>query len=281
MRTAITLPIDTRSPIFIGGQRDSGTALIGDLLNHHPHIACGPGGTFIQDPAFVAWHDRIQAEWSERIDRFGMGSESFDRAMAALVDELFTRHQMRQGKPRWADKTPTNILRIDYLFHLFPHAQFIHVVRDPRDVYCSIHQHLESDNEESIWLKPKGYARDWRAAILAGEPWREQPDRYREICYEDLVHDPEAVMRTVLAFLGEPWDPRVLDPEADDSGARADTQVWRDPTVSNSVGRWRTQSSRDDVALIEQIAGPYMSAWGYQLLGETVKYESTSARHSF
>ena len=36
------------------------------------------------------------------------------------------------------------------------------------------------------------------------------PGRYLEVRYEDMVTHPEAVIRQVLAFLGEPWDPAVL-----------------------------------------------------------------------
>jgi len=35
--------------------------------------------------------------------------------------------------------------------------------------------------------------------------------------YEQLARHPEAEMRRVLAFLGEPWCPDVLEPSADAS----------------------------------------------------------------
>lgn len=259
------LASDTRSPIFIGGQRRSGTSLFRVLLNRHPHIACGPESKFVQDPALVAWHDRLADEWRGRVERYGFGQEAIDRAMAALIDSIFTHYQLSQGKTRWAEKTPTNIQRIDYLFRLFPHAQFVHVIRDPRDTYCSIQERARRDKPEWAKFSAKRTARDWRQAIQAGRHWRSDPDRYMEVRYEDLVREPEGTMRDVLAFLGEPWDARVLDPAADNDEARSDPQVQHGPVHAASVGRWRSGLRDDELRDIQRVAGGLMAEMGYEL----------------
>lgn len=272
MKRKVTLPSDTRSPIFIGGQRRSGTSLFRVLLNRHPHIACGPETKFVQDPGFVDWHNRLAEQWSERVERYGFGPEAVDRAVAALVDNLFTRYQLREGKQRWAEKTPTNILRIDYLFRLFPHAQFIHVIRDPRDTYCSIRQRAVSDKPEWAKFRPRRAARDWCAAILAGKLFRPCTDCYMEVPYERLVGEPASVMKQVLDFLQEPWDPNILNPDADNDEARSDAQVRRDGIDSASVGRWRTELTIDEVTNVQRVAGELMIELGYQPVRDLKKF---------
>jgi hypothetical protein len=259
------LASDTRSPIFIGGQRRSGTSLFRVLLNRHPHIACGPESKFVQDPALAAWHDRLSDEWRGRVERWGFGQAAIDRAMAALIDNIFTRYQLAQGKLRWAEKTPANIQRIDYLFRLFPHAQFLHVVRDPRDTYCSIRERSRRDKPEWAKFSPKRTARDWCHAIHAGKRWSSDAERYMQIRYEDLAREPEATLRDVLAFLGEPWDARMLDPEADNDEAHNDPQVQHGPVHSSSVGRWRSLLSECELREIQRLAGDLMVEIGYGL----------------
>jgi hypothetical protein len=263
MNHDMTLPADTRSPIFIGGQRRSGTTLTRVLLNRHPHIACGRESHFAS--RFERWHEQLAEEWSKTVRRYGFGPEAVDRAVAAIADNLFTRYQLAEGKQRWAEKTPSNILRIDFLFRLFPHAQFIHVIRDPRDTYCSIRHKVHTSKPGWGRFTPPHAARDWRAGILAGERWRAYPDRYHEVRYEDLVREPEATMRRLLAFLNEPWDLRVLDPDADNSEARRPELKKRDRIFATSIGRWRTELNGAEVAAIESIAGELMVALGYQL----------------
>jgi sulfotransferase family protein len=48
------------------------------------------------------------------------------------------------------------------------------------------------------------------AARAAGARLAAQ-DRYHEVRYEELVTDPEAALRRLLDFLGEPWDDAVLE----------------------------------------------------------------------
>jgi hypothetical protein len=230
------------------------------LLNRHPHIACGPESHFAS--RFERWYEQLADEWSETVRRYGFGPEAVDRAFAALADNLFTRYQLAEGKRRWADRTPANILRIDYLFRLFPRAQFVHVIRDPRDTYCSIRHKVHTSKPDWVRFTPPYAARDWRAGILAGERWRPYPDRYHEVRYEDLVREPEATLRRVLAFLNESWAAQILDPDADNGEAR---YLASGPIVTTSIGRWRTELNGAEVAEIESIAGELMVELGYEL----------------
>jgi hypothetical protein len=264
MRPDVVLPSDVRQPIFIGGQRRSGTTLLRALLNRHSNIACGPESKFVQHPTFLAWHDQLSNEWAERVERYGFGQREVDQAMAALVDDLFSRYARKQGKTRWAEKTPTNILRIDYVFRLFPHAKFLHIIRDPRDTFCSIRHRARTDKPAWARFTANRSAVDWCDSIRAGKPWRTSTERYFELHYENLVADPQKVLQDILRFIGEPWDPRLLDPDADDADERKN-KIRRDQIVSTSVGRWRAELERVEVEDIQSTAGPLMIELGYAL----------------
>ncbi len=255
----VLLPPDTRSPVFIGGQRRSGTTLLRIMLNRHPRIACGRESHFAKH--LLNWHDRLADEWSDTIRRYGFGAEAVDGAFAALVDDVFTGVQLAQGKQRWAEKTPANIINIDYLFRLFPNAQFVHMIRDPRDTYRSIRDRSQGDRPNWARFTATEAARDWRAAVEAGMRWRQATDRYLEVRYEDLAREPEQTMRRVLEFLNEPWDARVLAIDA--NGAVAKPQ--HGPVFATSIARWRTGLSEVEVASIQSVAGELMVELGYEL----------------
>jgi len=264
MRPNVVLPSDIAQPIFIGGQRRSGTTLLRALLNRHPNIACGPGSKFVQHPSFAAWHDRLSNEWGERVARYGFEQKEVDQAMAALVDDVFSRYAHKYGKLRWAEKTPTNILHIDYLFRLFPHAKFLHIVRDPRDTYCSIRHSARTDKPGWARFTPNRAAIDWRESILCGKRWRDSAERYFELKYEDLVLDPQQVLRSILLFIDEPWDSQLLDPEADDTDVRRQ-KIRRDQIVTTSIGRWKEELIPSEVEEIQSVSGAFMVELGYEL----------------
>lgn len=263
-RSRSTLAPTEISPVFIGGQRRSGTTLMRVLLNRHPHIACGPESKFVQHPSFAAWHERLATEWAERVERYGFGPEAVDRAVAAMVDHLFSTYACRAGKTRWAEKTPTNIIHIDYLFRLFPHAQFLHVIRDPRDTYCSIRQRAMTDKPHWARFTAKRSATDWRDSVLAGKQRRRDPQQYHEVTYESLVEDAPRVMRAVLHFLHEPWDDQIFDPTADNCEAQT-ANVQHAGFSRSSVGRWRRELDGRDIRKIESVAGELMVELGYEL----------------
>jgi hypothetical protein len=248
---ALSLSPPAHSPIFIGGQHRSGTTLMRRLLARHPHIACGPESNLFRDNELLRIRDYLRTEWAPGLDpRYKFDPATVDRVLAALVNAVFMPYSSARHKRRWAEKTPKNILYIETLFTLFPTAQFIHMIRDPRDVYCSVREKAARTTPRWASITPAESARGWCRRIGCGLSWRERPDRYREVRYEELVTQPEAVMRSLLTFLGEPWSPSVLEGE----------QIF-----STSVGRWRVDLTAAEIGEIEAAAGEIMSELGYPL----------------
>jgi Sulfotransferase family len=248
---ALSLPADGYSPIFVGGLQRSGTTLMRQILNSHPHIACGPESKLFRDHRLERIYTDLRTIWPTLLSpHYAFDPHMVDVVMAGLIHSIFMPYSQKQGKPRWAEKTPNNILVIDTLFALFPAAQFIHMIRDPRDAFCSVRQRAAKDMPHWATKTPERTAAEWCRRINCGFAWRARPDRYREVRYEELVTQPEATLRSLFAFLGEPWAASVLE---------------NNPTFSTSVGRWRSELSDAEVAETEAVAGQTMRALGYPL----------------
>src|SRR3989440_10352636 len=254
----LSLPADGYSPIFIGGLQRSGTKLMRLLLDSHPHIACGRESKLFRENRLERIYTDLRTIWPTGLDqRYAFAPHTVDQVMAGLIHAVMMPYCQKQGKQRWANKTPETILFIDTLFAVFPAAQFIHMIRDPRDAFCSVRVKYCSVGEKAAKYKPSWAsmtpgetAAEWCRRIHAGLAWRERPERYREVRYEELVTQPEASLRSLFAFLGEPWAASVLENK---------------PIFSTSVGRWRSELSAAEVAAIEAVAGETMRALGYPL----------------
>jgi hypothetical protein len=191
------------APVFIVGCQRSGTTLLRLMLDSHPEISCGPETRFLADLGRITG-----SEW-ERFSLYGFPKEYWYRRFADLFGGFQHDYAVARGKRRWADKTPMYALHIDLLDAVFPDAQVVHVIRDPRDVVVSHRERF------GYWSALKATAKWPRYVDQARTLGRQLgPDRYHEVRYEALVHDPTTTMRALLAFLGEAWSDAVLDPDA-------------------------------------------------------------------
>ena len=119
---------------------------------------------------------------------------------------MFALYTSRQGKARYAEKTPINVLHIELLADVFPEARFIHLIRDGRDVALS---YLDTDFGASSLPEA---AVQWRRFVRKGRRSgaRVGAHRYQEVRYEDLVADPDTVLRSLCEFIDLPFDPSML-----------------------------------------------------------------------
>ena len=99
---------------------------------------------------------------------------------------------------------------------------------------------------------------------------------YMEIRYEELIDQPERVLRSVCAFIELDFDERMLryheraaDIVGDVKTAPWDNNIYLPPT--KGLRNWRTQMSRGDLEMFEAIAGPMLEDLGYERVVQTTR----------
>lgn len=271
-------------PIFIGGPDRCGKTLVAALLGSHSRIAIPAVGSNL---------------WTLFYGRFGdlEDEANFERCLAALMrykhirflepDEarlraevrpgertyarLFARiqeqHAERRGKPRWGDQTGLVEGYADEIFAAYPDVRMIHMVRDPRDRY---------DASLSLWpegrLRAGGATGRWLYSVrLAERNAGRYGDRYRIQHYESLVRDPVGTVRELCAFVGEAFEPTMMEMgempayRAKLEAATADRGPGT-PLISDAfVGAFRGRLATSELAFMQSRAGGVMQRHGYAL----------------
>ena len=119
---------------------------------------------------------------------------------------MFKAYADLHGKARWGDKRPLYFQEVDVLLRLFPDAQIVHIVRDPRATVASLATMpwwpYDSVGSMATWAQADYCARRDRRRL--------PPDVFTMISYEALVADPEPELRRLCAFLDEDFDPAML-----------------------------------------------------------------------
>ena len=102
-------------------------------------------------------------------------------------------------------------------------------------------------------------------------PWPRNVDReILEFCrvrYEDLVADPERTLRNLCEFVGELYDPAMLGTSPVSTADKPWFTRSHEALSKERIGVWQRRLSRNDVDLIEAVAGPVMVSMGYELSG--------------
>jgi O-antigen/teichoic acid export membrane protein len=281
----------TCGPVFVGGLDRSGKSTMSAFLTSHSSIAVPEIGTNMWTYFYGRFGDLAATENRERcldamlaythvqalepdVTRIREEFTTGPRTYAALF-ELFHRHYAeRQGKPRWGVQTGLVERYAEELFEAYRDVRIIHMVRDPRDRY---------EGSLALWPGGRGGAgaatARWRYSMdLAARNARRHPGRYTVVRFEDLVAHPEQTLRDVCAFVGESFEPSMLEMAgAPSRRERLLQQAGRERLVqaaqsspgallsSDFVGRYRQALRPGQLAFIQLHAGRLMRSHGYEL----------------
>jgi hypothetical protein len=253
------------SPIFLVGCQRSGTTMLRLVLDSHSRISCGPETRFLPDLRRIVDEQR---DWP-RLARFGFPREDWLRRIGDFFGGVHADYATERGKARWADKTPMYALSMDFIAEVFPDAQFVHLIRDGRDVVVSHRKRFGYFSAVKCVVKWPRYiraARAFGAALPAGQ--------YHELRYEEAVADPDKSLRALFEFLGEEWEDGVLEyadrphdvagkytVEADKRRAAAGTDA---AIYSSRVGTYRRELDPFLRILVRIFSGPMLKELGYR-----------------
>ena len=223
-------------PIFIVGMPRSGTTLLDRILdNHSLVVSTGERDDFPR-----------QLRWCA--DRYAQ--ELLDDALIARLDQIdyaeLGRRYLQQtqwraeGKPYYLDKLPSNALLVGLIHRALPQAPILHMVRDSMDVCFSNYKALFGGTHRYSYdlLALAAHYGEYRRLMLH---WHAAlPGRAYDVSYSELVTNPDATVRGILAYCGLPYESGCTDLSRNTTAVStlSSAQV-REPIHARALGEWR------------------------------------------
>ena len=284
-------PVSRRiSPVMIIGCGRSGNTLLRSMLVAGGEIGIPPESyvwpSIARDFAhwrFTKWENVArQVVRSFEGSDFGFADDDLKRieadavrlpntSLAALLDLIYDTYCNLNGFAgrRWGDKTPLNILDIRVIEDIFPAAQYVHIVRDPRAVALSIVEAAKTSTrirEKTLTAAAERWNKSVRNARALEK--RVGSSRFIEIKYENLVADPERELSRLCQYLGVQYSREMLsfyraaDTLGDVPVLFHHAQVLKplDPAKADS---WKHKIGRADRITVERMTAKYRRQFGY------------------
>ncbi len=281
----------SRAPVMILGHGRSGTSILSRLFRNYLGVAFGTESQFIVRyfrmlGRYGDLHDdrnlsrlvrHITTErWFRRSRKFGFETtpeaileDVRERTYRGVLDAVFLQLAKQLGMARWGDKAPDYALDLDVIGGLFPDAQYVHIVRDGRDVALSV--------MEMPWGANNLFtaAVRWKQSVrLIDDFLARLPERQRlTITYEGLLSDPVGTFSQIIPFL-----------DIDDSdGALLRHVSDHLPGDLNRANfdKWRSRFSPTERARFERVAGDLLREHGYETATDKVWSRPPVVRRAF
>jgi len=183
----------------------------------------------------------------------------------AFLHKVVRNHLQIFDRPRFVNKCPRNVLRIEFLDEVFPDAYFVHIVRDGRAVANSIRNARLKHNGAYWGCRPPNWQRlvDMPLLEASGLQWKMiveyavdaaksiPPERYMQIRYEDLCAEPEKVFREVSNRVELEWDDATLAALVSD--------------IESRNYKWREKFSANEIEMLHARLGDLLAKLGYNI----------------
>lgn len=273
------------SNFFIVGCQRSGTTLLRLILNSHSQIAIPEEGTFWM-PLLRRFRNRsnehISRKELENILKYISKNSQFKLwcmnpipvineilswkqcTLRDLMEAFYKHYAILQNKNIWGDKTPSFFRMIPVLNKIFPEAKFIHVVRDGRDVFLSWRRMNSLMNNLSLC------AIEWKYKVVKARKDLEKlpTNKWIEIKYEDLVKNPENIVKKICEFLGIDYEKEMLlfyRKSTKYIGKHHSGLIFK-PISKSSLEKYKRELSFKDIRKFELLTKDVLKLYKYEIL---------------
>ncbi len=209
-------------------------------------------------------HAELRKHYVDRLA--GFCQQEIDRSYRRL-DERRTLPEREEAARFFAEKYgPGHNPRL--MWELYPQAREIILVRDFRDMFCSVRAFNERRGVRDFGLQEARCEREAvdvtarrAASLLKSLASRKQP--VHVLRYEDLVKEPVATLSAMLSYAGLSHDTALIDAMLD-CAAQGHGDHATSASVAASLGRWRRELDPALQAYCTAALGEALAAFGYE-----------------
>jgi hypothetical protein len=170
------------------------------------------------------------------------------------------------GKSIWCCKSMANLAYIPQIEAEGMKPFYLHLYRDGRDVALSFKKAIVGEKHMFHLARQWGSDQELCLSYTA----KYAPERTLQVRYEELLDNPELIMRQICEKIGARFTPEVLQYHKSEEAqniAQAGS-MWANvvkPIMTNNRNKFLNEMSSEELAMFERVAGSTLSKLGYEL----------------
>ncbi|SEU09492.1 Sulfotransferase family protein [Salinibacillus kushneri] len=228
--------------IFIVGAPRSGTTLLQSMLSSHSSINSFTESHFFTNnfKSYKKLFYGVKKGINQSVEEF-MKENKFDKELIQEWREekkktakqygknfikLLDQYTIHQKNKVWIEKTPAHLYFVPFIHKVCENAQFIHIVRDGKDVAASIYD--VANRSPEIWGRRslEQCVDRWNHDVEVSIKYLSRRNHFG-VTYESLVDEPEKILKRLCHQLGIEWESNMLDFSSATSNLVTSKEKWK------------------------------------------------------
>lgn len=274
------------NPIFIFGSYRSGTTMLASHLAANNKAIALPEMPFIQmlitsqafdEVGVTKLYQQMTKTFHYRATGISIDFETFAQPFynkeppEERVYNLLRYHfKLPQNTSiTWIEHTPHNRERVRLYQSIFPKAKFIHIMRDPRAVYSSMHKLARWNSND-----PLAFANKWNDSMTYSFLAKSQlKQSCFELCYEDYLLNQDEKLSELCHFIGLKYEEKMKSSggiSLPEYTLKQHSLVGKDVNTAR-IDAWKNSITTREAELITWRCLPWLLHYDYCSSNETVK----------
>ena len=273
--------------IFMVGEQRSGSNLLRLILNESSSIAAPHPPHILQRfmPLLPVYGDLSKQKTFKRLiedvcrlvelnpvpwdkvilDRKEILKRCREKSLIAIYGAIMDLYAEAHNASAWMCKSMQNIQWADEINRYFDNPKYIYLYRDPRDVTLSFTKAVIGEKH------PYFIAKQWNELqkLCISQLIENGKDTIFPISYENLLEDPETIVKELCQFLGIKFSKKMLDFHTSKEAERSakSSSLWENlsqPIKTNNSKKFMSELTTEEIKIIESITGNVMDTLEYE-----------------